>query len=157
MATNWRRPETYEKGLAKFSGSFALSKAYGRVLVSLRRFDEAQPVLAAAHLRNTTDGEISYYLRMAEEVAGSERAALNRYEEALRSPEHRGAAGLRLAELHARGGQTRGSAQIIWRDSLKANPEDLRDAGRECGDFRRDRPWWAKHRDRQRSCCDDFR
>jgi tetratricopeptide (TPR) repeat protein len=116
---------TYQKGLAKFSGSFALSKSYGRVLVSLRRFDEAKPVLAGAHLRNTTDGEISYYLAMAEEAAGNERAALNRYEEALRSPEHRGAAGLQLAELHARAGRL-AEARKYLAESLKGNLEDLR-------------------------------
>jgi tetratricopeptide (TPR) repeat protein len=117
--------ETYQKALRKYPDSFALSKAYGRVLISLKRFDEAAPQLAAAHARNTTDGEISYYQGLAEEAGGSERAALNAYEAALRSPEHRGSAALRLAELKAGEGKLV-EARGYMAESLQSNPEDLR-------------------------------
>ena len=97
--------ETYERALEKFPASFDLLKASGRLLTGLKRFDEAAPRLAAAHARNTTDGEISYYLGMADEGAGRERDAVDAYEAATRSPEHRGRAALRLAEWKARQGK----------------------------------------------------
>src|SRR5207244_2863076 len=59
---------TYQKALVKFPADFELLKAAGRLDASLNRFAEAAAHLAAAHERNTTDPEISYYLGIAYEV-----------------------------------------------------------------------------------------
>jgi tetratricopeptide (TPR) repeat protein len=117
--------ETYEKALGKFPVSFELLKASGRIHVSLKRFEDAVPRLFAAQARNTSDGEISYYLGITEEALGRERDALNAYEAAMRSPEYRGSAALRLAELRAAEGKF-AEAQDYLAESLKSNPEDLR-------------------------------
>jgi tetratricopeptide (TPR) repeat protein len=103
----------YETALAKFPGSFVLLKASGRLLVSLQRFEDGEPRLAAAHARNTTDGELSYYLGMAEEGLGRERAAVHAYEEAMRSPDYRAAAALRLGELKAGGGKVKEAGELF--------------------------------------------
>jgi tetratricopeptide (TPR) repeat protein len=116
---------TYERALEKFPASFDLLKASGRLLTGLKRFDEAAPRLAAAHARNTTDGEISYYLGMADEGAGRERDAVDAYEAATRSPEQRGRAALRLAEWKARQGKFE-EAMDFLAESLKSSPNDLR-------------------------------
>jgi tetratricopeptide (TPR) repeat protein len=117
--------ETYEKALRKFPASFELLKASGRLATSLKRFEEAVPRLAAAHERNTTDGEISYYLGIAQEGAGREKDAIDAYEAAMRSPEHRGGAALRLAELKAVQGKLE-EARDFLAESLKSVPDDLR-------------------------------
>jgi Tfp pilus assembly protein PilF len=116
---------TYAKALQKFPTSFELQKAYGRILCSLQRFEAAQLVLAAAHARNTTDGEVSYYWGMALEGIGKDAEALDAYEDAMRSPEHRAAASLRTAEWKARHGKMP-EAQMLIAESLAAAPDDLR-------------------------------
>ena len=119
--------ETYRSGLQKFSSSFELAKASGRLDASLRRFDEATPRLIAAHQRNTTDAEVSYYLAISQENTGQLQQAINAYEAALLSPAHRAAAALRLAELKARQGDLKEARGFI-EESLKAEPNDLRAA-----------------------------
>ena len=117
--------KTYERALSKFPTSFELLRAAGRLDTGLKRFEEALPRLAAAHARNTTDGEISYYLGMAQEGVGRERDAVDSYEAAMRSPEHRASSALRLAELKAREGKLAQARELIS-DSLKSSPDDLR-------------------------------
>jgi tetratricopeptide (TPR) repeat protein len=117
--------ETYRSSLQKFPSSYELAKASGRLDASLRRFDEAMPRLIAAHRRNTTDAEVSYYLAISQEGAGQVRQAINAYEAALLSPVHRAAAALRLAELKARQGDLK-EARALIEESLKSEPNDLR-------------------------------
>ena len=119
--------ETYQNALQKFPSSYELSKAAGRLDASLQRFDEAMPRLLAAHERNTTDAEVSYYLGVSQEGAGEAQRATNAYEAALLSPVHRAAAALRLAELKARQGDLK-EAQGLIEESLKSEPSDLRAA-----------------------------
>ena len=117
--------ENYAKALRKFPASFELLKASGRLATSLKRFEDAVPQLATAQARNTTDGEISYYLGIAQEGAGQEKDAMDAYEAAMRSPEHRGSAALRLAECKARQGKFE-EARDFLAESLKSLPDDLR-------------------------------
>jgi tetratricopeptide (TPR) repeat protein len=117
--------ETYEKALTKFPTSFELLKVRGRLTTSLGRFEDALPNLVAVQARNTTDGEISYYLGIAQEAIGHESDAIDAYEAAMRSPEHRGAAALRLAELKARQGKF-DESRNFFAESLKSIPDDLR-------------------------------
>jgi len=120
-----RAMATYAKALEKFPTSFGLRKASGRILCSLKRFEEAQSLLSVAHARNTTDGEISYYLGMALEGIGRDAEALDAYEAAMRSPERRGSAALRIAEWKARHGSFDEARNLVV-ESLAASPEDLR-------------------------------
>jgi tetratricopeptide (TPR) repeat protein len=117
--------QTYEKALRKFPASFELLKASGRLATSLKRFEEATSRLEAAHARNTTDGEISYYLGIAQEGAGRKKDAVDAYEAAMRSPEHRGSAALRMAELKASEGKLQEAADFLA-ESLKSLPDDVR-------------------------------
>ena len=105
--------QTYRAALAKFPGSYELTKAAGRLDASLLRFEEAIPLLVAAHQRNTTDGEVCYYLGIAYEGLGHEPKAIDAYESAMRSPEHRSAAAMRLAELSARQGNLAKAADLL--------------------------------------------
>src|SRR5436190_2238851 len=73
--------QTYEKALQKFPGSFELLKAAGRLNASLNRFEEAIPLLAEVHDRNTSDTEISYYLGIAYEGLEREEEAADVYGE----------------------------------------------------------------------------
>ncbi len=117
--------DTYTKALQKFPTSFELQKATGRLLVSLKRLEDAEPLLAAAHARNTTDGEVSYYQGLALEAIGKGPEALDAYQAAMRSPEHRAAAALRIAEYQSRHKNFE-AAQKLIAESLAAAPDDLR-------------------------------
>ncbi|HXT27202.1 MAG TPA: DUF5107 domain-containing protein [Candidatus Eisenbacteria bacterium] len=119
--------DTYQSALERFPSSFELSKAAGRLDACLKRFDEAIPRLLAAHERNTTDAEVSYYLGISREGAGDAQRGIDAYEAALLSPGHRAAAALRLAEWQARQGAL-GEAQRLINESLSAEPQDLRAA-----------------------------
>jgi tetratricopeptide (TPR) repeat protein len=117
----------YEKALERFPASFELQKASGRLLASLRRYQEAADHLAAAHLRNTTDSEVSYYLGISYEGLGRDRDALDAYQEAMRLPPYRAAAALRVGELLARQGAMQ-AAEDSLTIGLRSAPEDLRAA-----------------------------
>jgi len=120
---------TYRKALSKFPSDLELLKAAGRLDTSLMRFEEAVPRLAAAHERNTTDAETSYYLGIAYEGVERENDAIDAYEEAMRLPSYRAAAALRLAELLARRGSLKEATDFLTK-SLESVPDDLR-AGEE--------------------------
>ena len=119
--------QTYQKALLKFPADFELLKAAGRLDASLMRFEEALSHLAAAHDRNTTDAEISYYLGIAYEGVEREKDAVDAYQEAMRLPSYRAAAALRLAEVQARLGALKQATESLT-ISLQSAPEDLRAA-----------------------------
>jgi tetratricopeptide (TPR) repeat protein len=117
----------YEKALRKFPDSLELRKASGRLLAALKRYGEAATALEAAHARNTTDTETSFYLGISYEGLGRQREAVDSYEEAMRLPAYRAAAALRLGELRARQGELQESRKILI-IGLQSAPEDLRTA-----------------------------
>jgi Tfp pilus assembly protein PilF len=117
--------DIYTQSLKKFPTSFELRKSTGRLLCSLKRFADAESVLAVAHARNTTDGEVSFYLAMSLEATGKESEALDAYQAALRSPEQRAAAALRIALLQSRHKNLEAARKSIA-ESLAAAPDDLR-------------------------------
>ena len=119
--------QTYEKALEKFPSSFELLKAAGRLDASLNRSEEALPRLAEVHERNTSDTEISYYLGIAYEGLEREEEAADAYREALRLPDFRSAAAMRLAEVRARAGQFEQAKELLT-VSLQSAPEDFRAA-----------------------------
>src|SRR5437667_292170 len=117
--------QTSDHAEQKFPGSFELLKAAGRLNASLNRFEEAIPLLAEVHDRNTSDTEISYYLGIAYEGLEREEEAADVYGEALRLPAFRSAAAVRLAELQARAGKLEQAKELLTL-SLQSAPEDLR-------------------------------
>ena len=119
--------KTYNQALQKFPTSYELLKSAGRLDAGLKRFEEAAPRLASAHERNTTDAEISYYFGITEESLGHEGAAIDAFEAAMRSPLHRAAAALRLAEMYARHNDLERAEDLIAQ-SRKSAPDDLRAA-----------------------------
>ncbi len=117
----------YQKALHRFPDSLELRKASGRLLASLNRYREAAADLAAAHARNTTDTETSYYLGISYEGLGRERDAVDAYQEAMRLPTYRAAAALRLGELRARQSKLQ-DAQNILTIGQQSAPQDIRTA-----------------------------
>ena len=119
--------QSYQKALERFPSSFELQKAEGRLLASLKRFDEALRNLTFAHDRDTTDSETSYYLAISYEGLTRDRDAADAYGDAMRLPNYRAAAAVRLAELRARQGQMQ-QAENLLKIALASDPLDLRTA-----------------------------
>ncbi len=117
--------EVYKTALTRFPNGFAAAKSAGRLAAGLLRFEEARDFLEPLQARDTTDGEISYYLGLAYEGLGAANQAQNAYEEAERLPAFRSAAALRLGELLARSGDLR-SALTHVREAVRLNSADLR-------------------------------
>jgi tetratricopeptide (TPR) repeat protein len=117
--------QTYETALKKFPGNFELLKAAGRLRVTMNRFEEAATLLAAAHERNTTDDEVSYYLGIAYDGSEHQKQATDAYQEAMRLPTYRAAAALRLGELQGREGELLRAEESLTQ-SLRPAGDDLR-------------------------------
>jgi len=117
--------QTYKDALTKFPNSFEARKAAGRLCATLLRFNEAKEYLEPVHARDTSDPEISYYLGVAYDGLGKNRAARESYEAAYRMPMFHAAAGLRLAELSAREANL-SQAESYLREASRAAPDDLR-------------------------------
>ncbi|HMI53432.1 MAG TPA: DUF5107 domain-containing protein [Candidatus Saccharimonadales bacterium] len=118
---------TYEQAIKKFPLSFELQKALGRLYASMKRYDESQSLLAGVHERNTTDGEVSYYLGIAYDGLNRSGAAIDAYEEAMRFPSYRASAALRLAECYARQNDWQ-KAKAALAEGQRSAPLDLRTA-----------------------------
>jgi tetratricopeptide (TPR) repeat protein len=118
---------TYKEVLSKFPSSFAAQKSAGRLAATLLRSDEAARFLEPVHRRDTSDTEISYYLGLAYDGLGDIRRAQAAYEEALRLPQFRAAAAVRLGELLAREADLPSAARYLA-EGLRASPDDLRSA-----------------------------
>jgi len=119
--------QTYKEALARFPESYELRKAAGRLCAGLLHFDEARAYLEPVHARDTTDAEASYYLGIADDGLRQNREARESYEAAARLPPFRAAAGLRLAELSARAGNSKESESYL-RSVMRSAPDDLRTA-----------------------------
>jgi tetratricopeptide (TPR) repeat protein len=118
---------TYAEGLRRFSGSFALAKAAGRLAVDLGRDDEAAALLGGVLARRTNDPEVEYYLGLARAALGDEKGARTLWERAQARRAFRAAALLELARSDAREGHL-SSALGRVREVLGDAP-DSADAG----------------------------
>jgi tetratricopeptide (TPR) repeat protein len=117
--------DTYKEALRRFPGSFAASKAAGRLAASLLRFEEAKEFLESPHTRDTSDPEISYYLGIAYDALGDNRNAQTAYEEAQRVGSLSAAASLRLGELLGREGMLDESERHLSA-AVRGAPKDTR-------------------------------
>src|SRR3989442_1285956 len=108
---------TYKEVLSKFPSSFAAQKSAGRLAATLLRSDEAASFLEPVHRRDTSDTEISYYLGLAYDGLGDIRRAQMAYEEALRLPQFRAAAAVRLG-LYQR------ALGVLTREYPAATPDE---------------------------------
>ena len=119
--------DTYRQALNRYPQSQSLAIATGRLEASHQRYDDAAQLLRMAHMRDTTNSEIAYYLGIAEEGLGNARDAQTSYEIAYRQADLRAPAAIRLAELHARQGDLNDAA-ILLRSATSAQPANLRAA-----------------------------
>jgi tetratricopeptide (TPR) repeat protein len=117
--------ETYGNAIAKYSHSFVLQVAAGRLAASLQRFAEAEKLLQAVQKRDTSNAEIAYYLGIAEDGLGHAREAQVAYEIAYRQAAFRARAAARIAELQAQRGDLH-AAQAFLQYGVEAAPLDIR-------------------------------
>ena len=120
-----RALDIYKDALRKLPDSFEAMKSAGRLAAALLRYEEARPLLEAAHARNTADPEISYYLGIAYDGLGEPRKARTAYEQAQRFSSFRAAAALKLGELLAREGNLAEAERHLAR-AVSAAPTDPR-------------------------------
>jgi tetratricopeptide (TPR) repeat protein len=122
--------DTYAAGLARFAGSATLQKAAGRLAVTLRRFDEAAPLLSAVLDRVSNDAEALYYRGLALAAQGNEAKARDDWEKAQAFRAFRPAARLELARSEARGGDREGALRAV-RALLAESSDAVRAGGME--------------------------
>jgi len=119
--------ETYQRGLARFPKSLALSRTAGRVAACLNRYEEAIRYLEPVHAADTSDPEVSYYLGLAYDDLGQLRKAQEAFEAAYRMPQFRAAGALKLGELLARENQLE-KAEHYLNEALRVQPSSQRAA-----------------------------
>ena len=136
--------ENYRRGLERFPESFELSKAAGRLAVTLNRFAEAVEPLKKAQRLVTNDPEIHYYLGCAYNALGEARKARGEWERALTFRSLRPASALQLARLDAREGD-RGAALREIREVVGEFPDMVRAGGMEVALLRQAKQVEAAH------------
>ncbi len=114
----------YRAGLKKFANDLQLEKALGRLLVSQRRFTEADSVLSQAAQKWYLDPELRYYLGLAEAFSGKEDRARQSW--LVAAPDARfGPPSLaELASLEARAGHAAAALDLI-RKAIDRRPSLL--------------------------------
>jgi tetratricopeptide (TPR) repeat protein len=127
---------TYAAGLERFPESFGLLKAAGRLDVSLKRTEQARPLLARAQSRVSNDPEVRYYLGLALAAQGDEAKARAEWEAAAILAPFRSAARLELARLDTRSGDLAGALSRV-RAAVEESPDAARLGGLEVALLRR--------------------
>jgi len=128
--------DTYQAGRKRFPGSFDLAKAAGRLAVSLKRFDEAVPLLEEAVAQISNDAETEYYLGCAQAALGKDADARPLWEAASHFRSMRAASLLQLARLFARAGDAE-RALVTIREAVAADPAMTRAGALEVALLRR--------------------
>lgn len=121
---------TYQAALARTPDDYALNRAAGRLAVTLKRFDEAIPLLLRAQRHVSNDVEIHYYLGIAYAAQNQTRQARTEWEGAQDQPALRPAARLQLARLSAREGHGDEALRLL-RVAFAAEPGMARAGGME--------------------------
>ena len=122
--------DTYQTALAGTPDDYAVNRAAGRLAVTLKRFEEAIPLLLRAQRHVSNDPEIHYYLGIAYAAQNQPRLARTEWEGAQRQPALRPAARLQLARLSAREGNKDEALRLI-RAAVADQPGMARAGGLE--------------------------
>lgn len=102
---------TFREGLARYPDSLELNRAAGRLMVVLKQYEAAVPLLTKALVRVSHDREIAYYLGVAEQALGRSRQARLAWESTQQYGPHRPAALFQLAAVASR--------ERAWDDALE--------------------------------------
>src|SRR6185436_3628774 len=111
-------------------GSAELSRAAGRLAVTLKQYPDAVGLLSAAVLRRSNDGEALYYLGLAQAALGETQPARFAWDQAAAVPGWRAVSLLQLGRLAAREGDPEGGLRLV-QQALADAPEVIRAGGME--------------------------
>jgi len=114
---------TYKTALQKFPHSFSLEVAAGRLAAALQRYSESIPNLEDALSRDTPNSTVAYYLGLAREGLGEERASATAFDIAYRQDLMRAPAAIKLGELQARAGKLH-AAIDFFKAAVAADPNN---------------------------------
>ncbi len=106
---------TYTDGLERFPDSVDLNRSAGRLLVALKRYDEATPLLVRALSRVSNDHESAYYLGLADAALGRARRARLNWESSQQFGTLRAASLMNLAAMSAREGRVDEALDLLAR------------------------------------------
>jgi len=116
---------TYQDGLKRYPESQELNRAAGRLMVGLRQYEAAVPLLTKALTRVSNDREAAYYLGLAQLALGRSRPATVAFENAQQYGPQRSAALLGLAAMAWRSG-ARGEAVDRLARAVGESPDAVR-------------------------------
>jgi len=116
---------TYREGLKKFPESLELNRSAGRLLVGLKQFEAAVPLLTKALARVSNDREVAYYLGVAERALGHGRRAEVSWESAQQYGTYVAASHFNLAAIAWRAGNRDEAFDRLSR-AIQAAPDAVR-------------------------------
>jgi tetratricopeptide (TPR) repeat protein len=116
---------TYQDGLKRFPDSVELNRSAGRLMVGLKQYDAATPLLTKALGRVSNDHEAAYYLGLADAALGRTRRARLNWESSQQFGTLRAASLMNLAAVSAREGRISESLDLLARVGVEA-PEAIR-------------------------------
>jgi len=121
---------TYREGLKKFPESLELNRSAGRLLVGLKQFEAAVPLLTKALSRVSNDREMAYYIGVAERALGRSRRAEVGWESAQQYGTYASASLFNLAALAWKVGDRTEAFDRLNR-ATQAAPDAVRAGGME--------------------------
>ena len=116
---------TYREALKRFPDSLDLQRSAGRLMVGLKQYDAAVPLLTRALARVSNDREMAYYLALAQQELGRTRAATINWELAQQYGPYRAAALFNLAASTCRDGAREQALGLLGR-AIEAEPDGVR-------------------------------
>ncbi len=119
---------TYKDGLGRFPESVELNRSAGCLLVALKQYDSAAPLLAKVLSRVSNDHEAAYYLGLADTALGKTRRARLDWENAQQFGSLRAASLMNLATISAREGRVSDALDLLARVDREA-PDTIRAGG----------------------------
>jgi tetratricopeptide (TPR) repeat protein len=123
--------EVYAAALATFPDSVGLDRAAGRLLVGLKRYAEAVPLLSRVVARTSNDAEALYYIGLAHAALGAPQKARFAWDQAATLPAFRAASLLQLGRLAAREGPGDPLGLGLVRRAIAESPGMVRAGGME--------------------------
>jgi len=116
---------TYREASNRFPDSLELLRSTGRLLVALKQYDAALPLLTRTLARVSNDREAAYYLAIAHQALGRTRAATVNWEIAQHYGPYRAAALFNLAANASSGGAHDEALGLLAR-AIEAGPDGVR-------------------------------